>query len=225
MLTKINKEKTNFFTAVFFLLLAVSFLFNVSSAGAAGISGDTENISSYLKNIAISDEVKLGGTPQSIPTMIGIILYELLGLLGVLCLLLIIYAGIKWMLAEGAEETIAESKAIIKTAIIGVIIIMGSYALTYFVIEKVIESTTLGPGGQIQTDVSGGVKGGPEQPGCCCYYLRDHETRATSGTKFPSFSSECNSAGCNAYLAEESAITDCNPVWSQSSCDQVRCPY
>ncbi|OGG90697.1 hypothetical protein A3H03_00445 [Candidatus Kuenenbacteria bacterium RIFCSPLOWO2_12_FULL_42_13] len=225
MLTKINKEKTNFFTAVFFLLLAVSFLFNVSSAGAAGISGDTENISSYLKNIAISDEVKLGGTPQSIPTMIGIILYGLLGLLGVLCLLLIIYAGIKWMLAEGAEETIAESKAIIKTAIIGVIIIMGSYALTYFVIEKVIESTTLGPGGQIQTDVSGGVKGGPEQPGCCCYYLRDHETRATSGTKFPSFSSECNSAGCNAYLAEESAITDCNPVWSQSSCDQVRCPY
>lgn len=223
MLTKTNKEKTKFFTAVFFLLLAVSFLFNLPSAGAAGISGDTKNISSYLREIAISPEVGLGGTPTTIPTMIGRILYGLLGLLGVLCLLLIIYAGIKWMLAEGAEETIAESKAIIKTAIIGVIIIMGSYALTYFVIEKVIESTTiyktnLGAGGQIQTDVSGGVRG----LGCCCYRL--FQGGAYTNYKFISSEEECTSNTCSAYINSHPGVYGCEPKWSSNSCDQVSCP-
>ncbi len=78
MLTKTNKRKNRFLAGVFFLFTIVSFLFNAPAVLAAGISSDTGTVSDYLKKIAVSPEVGLGGSPTSVPTMIGALLYGLL---------------------------------------------------------------------------------------------------------------------------------------------------
>lgn len=76
----------------------------------------------------------LGGGPQSI--VINIITY-ILGLIGVFFLVLIIYAGWQWIAAGGNEETIEKAKDRLKNAIIGLGVIIASYAITSWVLSAI----------------------------------------------------------------------------------------
>ncbi|MFH1233207.1 MAG: hypothetical protein V1649_00970 [Patescibacteria group bacterium] len=69
---------------------------------------------------------KLGNLPNAIGTVIK----AGLALLGVAFLGLIIYAGFIWMLARGNEQDITKARDLIISAIIGLIIILGAYAIT-----------------------------------------------------------------------------------------------
>lgn len=79
--------------------------------------------------------------PEELPTLIGSVLGTGLSLVGVLFFALMLYGGLTWMLARGNSEQ--ESKALdtITAAIIGIIIVLASYAITNFVFKSV------GPGG------------------------------------------------------------------------------
>lgn len=68
---------------------------------------------------------------ETVSSMISTIL----SFLGVLFVLLLIYGGVNWMTAGGQETRVAEAKRIIKQSIIGIIIILGAYAISYFVIK------------------------------------------------------------------------------------------
>ncbi len=52
-----------------------------------------------------------------------------LSLLGVFFILLIIYGGARWMNAQGNEQEVETAKNIIKNSIIGLIIVIGAYAI------------------------------------------------------------------------------------------------
>ncbi|NMB48639.1 hypothetical protein GYA13_04340 [Candidatus Kuenenbacteria bacterium] len=145
--TKNRKNKKRLWWAVF-LFLAVGFLVGSGALGAESSFGDL-SISNQLRNLMSRPEINMGSERPAVTTVIGQILYGFLGFLGVISLLLTIYAGIKWMLAEGNEETISESKKIILYAMVGLAIIMGAYAMTSFVIGKMWESLT--PTIEIQT--------------------------------------------------------------------------
>ncbi|NTU98625.1 hypothetical protein HGA64_01290 [Candidatus Falkowbacteria bacterium] len=56
-----------------------------------------------------------------------------LSFVGVLFLLLSIYAGFKWMNAQGNDAAVAEAKKILERAIIGLLVVLGAYAITAFV--------------------------------------------------------------------------------------------
>jgi len=71
--------------------------------------------------------------------MIGMIINILLGFLGVVFLILIIYGGITWMTAGGNEEKVKKTISLITQATIGLAIILAAFLLTNFVIFKVIE--------------------------------------------------------------------------------------
>ncbi|MFH1030100.1 MAG: Ig-like domain-containing protein, partial [bacterium] len=58
-----------------------------------------------------------------------------LGFLGVLLVISIMYAGFLWMTAGGEEEKITQSKTILKNSLIGLIIILSSYAIVSFVLR------------------------------------------------------------------------------------------
>lgn len=64
----------------------------------------------------------------------------LLGLAGMVLVVLIIYAGWLWMSSQGEEDKIEKSKNILKSAIIGLVIILGAYAITTFIINAVIKT-------------------------------------------------------------------------------------
>lgn len=74
-------------------------------------------------------------------TLSSIINYAL-SFLGMISLLLMLYAGIIWMLARGNEEEINKAREILKGAAIGLIIIMSSYALSYFVFTNLVSIVT-----------------------------------------------------------------------------------
>lgn len=66
-----------------------------------------------------------------------------LSLVGSIFLVLIIYAGIVWMTAAGEVEKTQNSVKIIKAAVIGLIIIMLAYAVTYFITKRLSSSVAL----------------------------------------------------------------------------------
>ena len=65
----------------------------------------------------------------------GNIIAKILALVGVIALLLIIYAGFMWMTARGDSGKIKTSQQIIVWATIGILIIFSSYTLLRFVFK------------------------------------------------------------------------------------------
>lgn len=68
-----------------------------------------------------------------LPTIIGKVVGAVLALVGVVFFLLILWAGFSWMTAKGNEEEINKAKGIIITATLGLIVILGAYAITNLV--------------------------------------------------------------------------------------------
>jgi len=65
----------------------------------------------------------------------------LLGFLGIIAIVIILYGGFTWMTAAGNEEKVGKAKQIITAGIIGLVIIFIAYALAAFVINQLIEAT------------------------------------------------------------------------------------
>ncbi len=82
---------------------------------------------------------------QELPKTVGRIIRTLLGLLGIIFLVLMVYAGFLWMTARGDDDAVTKAKDIIRNAIVGLIIIFIAYALTGFIINAVISATNPTP--------------------------------------------------------------------------------
>lgn len=72
--------------------------------------------------------------------IIGIGIQAFLSILGVIFLILIIYAGYTWMMARGEEEKVERAKDTLTRAIIGLIITIGAYAISYWIINALVYS-------------------------------------------------------------------------------------
>ena len=75
-------------------------------------------------------------------TRLASYLHVLLGLVGIIAAIYIIFAGIRWIRAGGNEQTVTEAKDTIKSAVYGLIVVFGSYALVNFVVLKLIGATS-----------------------------------------------------------------------------------
>ena len=73
---------------------------------------------------------------------VGEIIRIILGLLGTVFLCLTVYAGFLWMTAAGNSEQVEKALGILKTAIIGLVIILASYSISYFVLDSIFKVTT-----------------------------------------------------------------------------------
>ena len=71
-----------------------------------------------------------------VPAIIGTVIQALLGLIGLIFLVLMLYAGYNWMIARGEEEKVEKAKDTITRAIIGLIIVVGAYAIWAFVFAR-----------------------------------------------------------------------------------------
>ncbi|MFH0891968.1 MAG: hypothetical protein V1867_04265 [Candidatus Falkowbacteria bacterium] len=74
-------------------------------------------------------------------TMAGSVLKVLLGFLGIIAVLLILYGGFKWMTAAGDEGDVDTAKKIISAGVIGLVIILASFAVSQFVINALYNAT------------------------------------------------------------------------------------
>jgi hypothetical protein len=74
-------------------------------------------------------------------TMAGSIIKILLGFLGIIAVLLILYGGFRWMTAAGNEDGVATAKKTIFAGVIGLIIILMAFGLAQFVIDALYNAT------------------------------------------------------------------------------------
>ncbi len=72
-----------------------------------------------------------------------------LSLVGVIFLIRIIYGGIIWMTAQGNDEKVAKSKKIIINSIIGLIIVVSAYAVSYLILEFILDISWQGSTSEI----------------------------------------------------------------------------
>ncbi len=72
-------------------------------------------------------------------TKAGQIIGLILSFVGVLFLILMIYAGILWMTASGNEQQVATAKGLLINAVIGMIIVFSAYALTTFLGTQLLQ--------------------------------------------------------------------------------------
>ena len=72
----------------------------------------------------------------SLPVLIGNIIQVVLSVLGIVFLILIIFAGFKWLTAQGDTKKTGDATKMLTQAVIGIIIIIGAFALADFVIDS-----------------------------------------------------------------------------------------
>ncbi|MFA6573192.1 MAG: Ig-like domain-containing protein [Patescibacteria group bacterium] len=99
---------------------------------------------------AISIDSGLGatlglGTADLLSVVINIVQWAL-GLLGLAAVVIIMYGGFIWMTANGNQEKIAKAKKILINGLIGLAIVLLSWAIVFFVM-RTIDDATGGSGG------------------------------------------------------------------------------
>lgn len=70
---------------------------------------------------------------DSLAKMIGAGVNVVLGILGLILVILIIYAGFIWTTAQGDSKKVDKAKDMIKQAVVGLIIVFAAYAIAQFV--------------------------------------------------------------------------------------------
>ena len=83
-----------------------------------------------------------GSGPTDPRIMAANIIKMALGVLGIIFVVIIVYAGFLWMTAAGEEEKTGKAKKLITNGVIGLIIILSAYAITSFVISNLVGATT-----------------------------------------------------------------------------------
>ena len=125
------------------ILLAVNFIFSFSVLALAANDVDVlwggQEQKNYIKdNSGLPSESNLNDPRQVAARVIRIIL----GFLGILAVVIILFAGFKWMTSGGSEDKVGEAKKMLAAGIIGLVIILSAYALANFVISQLYSATT-----------------------------------------------------------------------------------
>ncbi len=118
---KNNIKKIATLTCLIFVLLIPYFAF----AGNTPLNN--------LKNVGVK-----GGYAEAneytFSVILGSVVSIFLGFLGIIFLILTIYAGYNWMTAGGNEEKVTKAQDTLKRAIIGLIITVSAYAIWTYIL-------------------------------------------------------------------------------------------
>ena len=117
-----------------FLLIAMFFLLAIPAlAGSISDTGDIVGKDSMLGKFRQSAGFEADDTGAGLGKTVALVIKGFLSLLGIIFIVLIMLSGFNWMTSEGDEQKITKAKETIRTAIIGLFIIIAAYAITHFV--------------------------------------------------------------------------------------------
>lgn len=75
------------------------------------------------------------------PKLAGI-MNIVLGLVGILAAVYLIYSGIRWIRAGGNEEIVKEAKNGVRSALYGLLVIFSGFVIVNFVVERLLQAVT-----------------------------------------------------------------------------------
>lgn len=96
------------------------------------------NLSTSLGQVGDST----GLSDNDLTATIGELINIALSLLGIVFLLLTLYAGFLWMTAAGDAKATGKAKDILITAVVGLVILLSAYAISNFVIDNIQTAVT-----------------------------------------------------------------------------------
>ncbi len=91
---------------------------------------------------AVQSSIKLGSgdVRQTAARIINVAL----GFLGIIAVVIVLMGGFKYMISGGNEEKVGEAKKLIVSGIIGLAIILSAWAITSFVVSRLVSATQEG---------------------------------------------------------------------------------
>ncbi len=122
-----------FLTLTFAVVYAAQFF--LQPVFAAPTAADPYGLNESAKRTPYAPSIAQGKT---LPQIIGSVISVALSLVGIIFLCLALYAGFKWMTAQGNEDEVKEATDTLLHAAGGVIVIVAAYALTNFIMTQVI---------------------------------------------------------------------------------------
>ena len=137
MFVKAQTNHSSFQKIIFALFFSVILIFpNPASAlnigtGEGGLLKGAADTAGYDKN---TKETAFAST-------LGLVIRIALSFSGVIFLILMVYAGFLWMTARGEEAQVDKAQKLIRSAVIGLIITVGAYSITNFIVPKKVEKT------------------------------------------------------------------------------------
>ncbi len=79
---------------------------------------------------------------NDLPTIIGNLIAVLLSVLGIIFVVLVVYAGFLYLTAAGDDEKVKKAKKLLTQSVIGLVIIIAAYAIASYVIDALSEVAT-----------------------------------------------------------------------------------
>ncbi len=118
-----------------YLLLAWSLLIIVfASHGASAQLIDTEGLEELnMMTDEVAKTANYGRT--TIGHLVAVIIQTALGFLAVIFLVLVLFSGFRWMTAGGNEEQVKKATKTITMAVIGLVVVLAAFAITYFIFK------------------------------------------------------------------------------------------
>jgi len=111
---------------IFVIIFSAAFLYSAPALYAQTQEGQ--------QNVQLTAEAAGVGETTDLPVIIGRIINIFLGFLGIIFLVLMLYAGYMWMTAAGDPEKVKKAQLTIRNAIIGLVIIASAWAITSFIL-------------------------------------------------------------------------------------------
>ncbi|MBT5808631.1 hypothetical protein HOI18_05155 [Candidatus Uhrbacteria bacterium] len=101
------------------------------------VSAQLSSSSSTLETVGDS----IGSDASNdLPTLIGNLIAVLLSVLGIIFVMLTVYAGFLYLTAAGDDSKVNKAKSLLTQGIIGLVIIVAAYAIANFVIDSLISA-------------------------------------------------------------------------------------
>ncbi|MDA3802718.1 MAG: Ig-like domain-containing protein [Patescibacteria group bacterium] len=133
------------FLVLFFGILAFFFIANTSLA-------QTNQTNDYgVQKVGEQLDGRLGETQDVRVTVVRFIQLAL-SFLGIIAVIIILYAGFLWMTSGGNEEKIARAKKILINAVIGLVIILSAWTIATYLINRISGITGEGGGSGLVYD-------------------------------------------------------------------------
>jgi len=119
------KKFTNLFSLSSLIILSSLLISSAQAAPSSSMIDNLKTVGGQSYDATTSGDTLINNIAALIKTA--------LGLLGFIFVILTIYAGFLWMTAGGNENNVKKAKGIMTNAVIGLIIVVSAYAVTWFI--------------------------------------------------------------------------------------------
>lgn len=125
------------------ILYFVSYILQPASVLAAPSDVEVEAMR-QLGAAAGAEGANLSGGQADPRIIVARVIRAAMGILGTIFLVLTLYAGFLWMTAGGEDEKISKAKKLLYDGVIGLVIILAAYSITWFVLKVVLGEASYG---------------------------------------------------------------------------------